>query len=288
MTIIDRARNAALAVVDFAADRVAQLAADRVAEKVSTRNAELAEQVSASNAELAQRLHDDIAALVKLETERVVREIQDVEFRSRRDIGAAAERDAVSSTERFVLEHLPKAKTFDNAEDTLRYALSFAPDEGMALEFGVYSGKTLRTIAEVLDGRDVFGFDSFEGLPEDWRTNFPAGTFAVDGLPDVPGAELVVGWFDETLPAFVEQHPDPVAFLHLDADLYSSTKTALDFVGSRLRPGSVVVFDEYFNYPGWEQHEHKAWTEFVERTGITFEYLAYTVNFEQLAVRITG
>jgi hypothetical protein len=75
-----------------------------------------------------------------------------------------------------------------------------------------------------------------------------------------------------------------VAFLHLDADLYSSTVTVLEHVGPRLRPGSVIVFDEYFNYPGWEQHEHRAWLEFVAKTGITYQYVAYTCNNEQVAV----
>ena len=62
----------------------------------------------------------------------------------------------------------------------------------------------------------------------------------------------------------------------------------LDLAGDRLRPGSIVLFDEYFNYPNWEQHEHRAWTEFVARTGTKFEYVGYTVNNEQLIIRITG
>ena len=48
----------------------------------------------------------------------------------------------------------------------------------------------------------------------------------------------------------------------------------------------MLVFDEFFNYPGWQQHEFRAWTEFVEETGRTFEYLAYTGNNEQVVVRL--
>jgi hypothetical protein len=48
------------------------------------------------------------------------------------------------------------------------------------------------------------------------------------------------------------------------------------------------VFDEYFNYPGWEQHEHRAWQEFVARSKIRFKYVAYTCNNEQVAVVVTG
>ena len=48
----------------------------------------------------------------------------------------------------------------------------------------------------------------------------------------------------------------------------------------------MLLFDEFFNYPGWQQHEFRAWTEFVEKSGRTFEYLAYTANNEQVVVRL--
>ena len=77
-----------------------------------------------------------------------------------------------------------------------------------------------------------------------------------------------------------------MAFVHIDADLYSSADFVLRRLESRLRPGTVIVFDEFFNFPGWQAHEYRAWTEFVERTGVKFEYLAYTSNNEQVAVRL--
>ena len=138
----------------------------------------------------------------------------------------------------------------------------------------------------------IHGFDSFEGLPEDWRTGFPKGTFRMDALPEVrPNVELHKGWFDETLPNFVRQHPGAVAFLHLDADLYSSTKEVLSALGDRLVVGSVLQFDEYFNYPGWREGEFRAFEEFVAESGVEFEYIGYcdgVRNFEQAAVRITS
>ena len=53
-------------------------------------------------------------------------------------------------------------------------------------------------------------------------------------------------------------------------------------------PAGVLLFDEYFNFPGCEQHEHKAFTEFIERTGHGFEYLAYNRLHEQVLVRLTS
>jgi hypothetical protein len=220
--------------------------------------------------------------------ERVINAVHEVEFRSRRDLWAAGEREAAVSSERFAREVMPTARAFDYSIATLEHALSLAPPDGLALEFGVYQGRTLKVIADARGREQVFGFDSFRGLPEDWRSNIPAGTFATGQLPDVAGAELVVGWFDDTLADFLADHSGTVAFLHLDADLYSSTATVLEQVGPRLQAGSVIVFDEYFNYAGWEQHEHRAWQEFVAKTGILFRYAAYTCNNEQVAVVVTG
>ncbi|HZE34016.1 MAG TPA: acyltransferase family protein, partial [Actinoallomurus sp.] len=209
--------------------------------------------------------------------------------RARREAAAEkAEKTAAAETVRLVREVMAETPRFEDPIATLEYGLALASgQDGMALEFGVWSGRTLRVIAKGRDGKNVFGFDSFEGLPEDWRDGFPAGTFALDEPPEVLGAELVTGLFAETLPAFLRDHPEPVAFLHIDADLYSSARTVLEHVGPRLRPGSVVVFDEYFNYPGWQEHEHRAWQEYVAETAISFRYEAYTRGNEQVVVRVT-
>jgi SAM-dependent methyltransferase len=213
--------------------------------------------------------------------------IEDLQRRQRRDLGYALDRLATATTAEFVARHLATARAFDDPAATLRWALSQAPPDGLALEFGVGSGTTLRIITPTRPRGTVFGFDSFAGLPETWRTDFEAGTFALDEPPEVPRAELVVGAFEETLPGWAAGHTDPVVFLHLDADLYTSTATVLEHLGDRLVEGSIVVFDEYFNYPGWPEHEHRAWTEFVERTGTAFTYEGYTRDNEQVVIRVT-
>ncbi|MGA9871595.1 MAG: TylF/MycF/NovP-related O-methyltransferase, partial [Rhodococcus sp. (in: high G+C Gram-positive bacteria)] len=173
---------------------------------------------------------------------------------------------------------------------TLRFALGEVSVPGMALEFGVASGTTLEIIAEELGSKNditvVAGFDVFSGLPETWRTGFPKGLFEQQGQPTVAGAEIVPGMFEDSLPGFLESHSEKLAFLHLDADLYSSTVTVLDLVADRLVEDTVIVFDEYFNFPGWRNHEYRAWTEFVARTGTEFDYLGYTADNEQVVVRI--
>lgn len=204
----------------------------------------------------------------------------------RRDLGHALDLQASASSARFVLDNFPKAPRYADPHETLRQAARLVRVPGMVAEFGVASGTTLRILVEQLAGRPIYGFDVFTGLPEDWRTGYVAGAFA-QAPPNVPGAELVIGLFEDTLPGFLAGHPGPVALLHLDADLYASTATVLDLLGDRLVEGTIVVFDEYLNYPGWEQHEHRAWQEFVARTGVQFEYAGYTGTHEQVSVRIT-
>lgn len=173
----------------------------------------------------------------------------------------------------------------------LAYSLSMVPKDrdGLYCEFGVESGTTINFIASQT-ARTIHGFDSFEGLPEDWRPGFPAGTFKLKELPKVrANVELHKGWFDQSIAPFKAKFSEPVVFLHMDADLYSSTKTTLDLLADRIIPGTIIQFDEFFNYPGWRQGEYKAFMEFVNDYKITHEYIGYTGGTgEQVAVRILG
>lgn len=146
--------------------------------------------------------------------------------------------------------------------------------DGLWMEFGVHRGTTVNIIARYTD-TPVYGFDSFEGLPQHWREGKHRGRYSTGGrLPDVAAnVDLIPGWFDETLPAFLEHHHGPVAFVHIDCDLYSSAKYVLDGIRDRLVPGSIIVFDELFNYPGYERHEIKAFYEFLKETGIACEWI---------------
>ncbi len=213
------------------------------------------------------------------------REVVASEIRQRRDLMAAGERAAVASSAAYVGEHFLHAHPLPFPHDTLRHVLGLAPTGGLAIELGVASGTTLQIIADARE-ETVYGFDVFTGLPETWRPGFPEGMFAQDDLPQVDGAELVVGLFEDTLPGFLAEHEGPVDFLHVDCDLYSATVTSLEAVGPRLRPGSIVLFDEYFNHQNWESGEAKAWAEHVARHGLTYTYVAYTIDNEQVAVRI--
>jgi tetratricopeptide (TPR) repeat protein len=170
--------------------------------------------------------------------------------------------------------------------ETFKLAMDAAPKDGMVLEFGVRFGNSIRQIASLTD-QQIYGFDSFEGLPEVWHHE-PKGSYTTKGeIPTVPkSVQLHVGWFEDTLPRFLEQHEGPVRFVNVDCDIYSSTKTVLDLLAPRMVPGSVIVFDEYIGNEHWREDEFKAFQESVVRYGWTYEYLCFSVFTKQVAVRI--
>ncbi|MFI8569023.1 TylF/MycF/NovP-related O-methyltransferase [Rhodococcus sp. NPDC078407] len=256
-----------------------------IGEVLEQQTAQLAEQTSDRQATLL-----DVLERQRREIEELRGFVRGLELRMRRDLFFASEVEAAAQSAEFAEEMMSKAPTFPLPHATLRFALGEVSIRGMALEFGVASGTTLDIIAAELGARKditvVAGFDVFSGLPETWRTGFPKGLFEQDTIPEVPGAQIVPGLFEDSLPGFLKGHHEKLAFLHLDVDLYSSTVTVLDLVADRLAVGTVIVFDEYFNFPGWRNHEYRAWTEFVTRTGTEFDYLGYTVDNEQVVVRI--
>jgi hypothetical protein len=198
---------------------------------------------------------------------------------------------ALADSAEFAAAHMKDAVAAPLKGTVMGKSLEAISLEGLVLEFGVWRGTTINRIADhVGSSRQVHGFDSFEGLPENWFGDFTKGRFHTEGkLPQVrPNVTLHKGWFDQTLPDFVADHPGPVAFLHVDCDLYSSTKTIFHFLGDRIVPGTVILFDEYFNYPGWRDHEHRAFTELVEERCLKCRWLAYNTVEWNAAVQIVA
>jgi Macrocin-O-methyltransferase (TylF) len=206
-----------------------------------------------------------------------------------KDIMYSLQLSALKSTAEFVKKNLRGVPTFKNKYALLVHAVKSIPESrsnDLICEFGVFSGKTINCMADQVPNRSLHGFDSFEGIPAGW--NFlDRGHFKVSSLPSVgKNVTLIKGWFDETLPKFLADHSQDVALLHIDSDLYSSAKTIFELLGPRIGAGTVIVFDEFFNYPFWDEGEYKAFNEFVSEHQVKFEYLGFCTHSEQLAVRI--
>ena len=167
-----------------------------------------------------------------------------------------------------------------------KLGINAAAKDGLVLEFGVRFGTSIRQIAALVD-QEVHGFDSFEGLPEAWH-HLPKGSYSTKGvIPSVQENVIFhIGLFEETLPGFVEKFQDPIRFINIDCDIFSSTKTVLDFLAGQITHGTVIVFDEYIGNENWREDEFKAFQEAVLRYDWEYEYLCFSFMTNQVVVRI--
>lgn len=170
----------------------------------------------------------------------------------------------------------------------LEYLAPYLPKWGLNVELGVYNGVTISCLATARPDLTFHGFDSFEGLPEDWdmgQKNVKASAFDRKGeLPDVPdNVKLYKGWFNETLAPFLDSTSDPISYLHVDCDIYSSTDYSLNLLNGRILPGTIIRFDELccwrsvfkeaspkgksnrVMYTTWKEHEWKSLNEWLEK-----------------------
>ncbi len=141
----------------------------------------------------------------------------------------------------------------------ITFAHTKAPLSGHIIECGVYKGESLGWLAQIANkNQQVFGFDSFEGLPEDWvvsdTNTIQAGRWKC-APPNITGAELCIGMFADTLPAWKNEHPGRIALLHIDSDLYSSAVTVLEELNDQIVPSTIIVFDEMYGSGGWKNWE---------------------------------
>jgi len=174
-----------------------------------------------------------------------------------------------------IIQNIPNVKTYPLTYVFERMKLRHKPNT-LWLEFGVASGNTINYISKFTDDT-VYGFDSFEGLPEKWRDGFDKGAFGRSGnLPPVnKNVKLIKGWFSDTLIPFIKTHNKKVTFIHLDADLYSSTKYILDVLKNYIDDGCIIVFDELVNYPGFDGDtgELKAFYEFITENKVNYSWI---------------
>lgn len=174
-----------------------------------------------------------------------------------------------------IIQNIPNVKTYPLTYVFEHMKLIHKPNT-LWLEFGVASGNTINYISKFTDDT-VYGFDSFEGLPEKWRDGYDKGAFSRSGnLPPVNNnVKLIKGWFNETLIPFIKTHNKKVTFIHMDADLYSSTKYIFDVLKNYIDDGCIIVFDELVNYSGFDGDtgELKAFYEFITENNVNYSWI---------------
>lgn len=207
------------------------------------------------------------------------------------DVSHFARLQAAESSAALYNKYLYYKPTFYKDEDMIAHCLGLLNNKvKIPLEFGVFSGRTINAIADVLGPEiSVYGFDSFEGLPETWRSSFQEGHFALEDLPEVrANVNLIKDWFDEAIPKFRDDimGNEKTNFIHVDCDLYSSARTIFTVLAEHIAEDAILIFDGFFNYPGWEQHEYRAFVEYLSSSGRGFDFIGSVPVHQQVAVRL--
>jgi hypothetical protein len=178
-------------------------------------------------------------------------------------------------------------KRFAGRSDLFRYIGGQLADQRVLyLEFGVHEGGTISFWSRLLKNREshLHGFDSFEGLPEDWVYGVPKASFSTAGrIPviDDPRVKFFKGWFEDTLPMYQLPEHD-VLVINCDADLYSSTKTILTNLKPHIRAGTYLYFDEFCD----RAHELKAFNEFRIENEIRFRVVGALRDLQAVLFQI--
>ena len=194
----------------------------------------------------------------------------------------------------FFEQDMKKSAIFLKSNDIRKYSISRAfnnsnKKENLFLEFGVYKGDSINLFGNFLSqhSREIYGFDSLEGLEEEWNMNDynPIGRFSLNKKSPklLKNVTLIKGKVQSTLENFLKNKKDKkIIFAHMDMDTYTPTKYALNKIKPFLQKGSVIIFDEFYGFPNWQHHEYKAFTEvFNEKE---YKYIAFCES--EVAVEI--
>lgn len=149
--------------------------------------------------------------------------------------------------------------------------------DGLRLEFGVWRGNSIKRCSARFPKQHWYGFDSFEGFPDDGRIDWQK-PFKVIEMPDIgKNVTLVKGYFSDTLDPFLGDTPGEVAFVNVDCDIYSSTVDIFSALEKhkRLKPGVIIYFDELINYVDYMWNESLALFEMCERTGFGLKWICH-------------
>lgn len=182
----------------------------------------------------------------------------------------------------FCLNYLNKLRLFSFAKRekrsqrdyVLRYALEQIKEDGVICEFGVHNGTSINILAETLPDKVIFGFDSFKGFPDDGRKDWQQD-FSTE-IPKVKSnTKLVIGYFEDTLPQFWPAHEKKISFMHIDCDIYSSTKNIFDSIIKYKIDckNCIVVFDELINYKTAIWNEMLALYRFLFSTNMDIKWI---------------
>jgi hypothetical protein len=192
-------------------------------------------------------------------------------------------REAVVDSFNYAKENMNEAYSFLDRFEGLSLSIYQAkrrfPARQLVMEFGVYKGGMINFQAKRFPELKFAGFDSFEGLRENWSGMAPEKTFDLKGrLPRVRrNVELVKGWFAGSGPRWKAGNPNAgiPLLVHVDCDTYAATVDVLEICAGYVEQGLVIHFDDYFGFPNWRNGGFKALKEISESRQWRLTYLSY-------------
>jgi len=186
-------------------------------------------------------------------------------------------------------QHFPNSILFDDKIKTQVHSIQQALNNDVKqdyfyLEFGVWKGESANFFSKYV--KNFYAFDSFEGLSEDWAGASPKGTFNLKKkLPNLnSNVKTVIGLVENTLDDFLKKNNPKINFVHMDMDTYTPTKYTLEKLKPYLIKNAVIIFDELYNYIGWEHGEYKALKDTFKDD--EYEYKAFNLRGAQVVVQI--
>lgn len=169
--------------------------------------------------------------------------------------------------------YLLKKEKLDSAIDYLEFGVAF----GLSFKWWVENNKSPES--------RFWGFDTFEGLPEDFNFMKKSEMSTEGKIPQLDDCRHIFfkGLFQDTLPDFLKSYnPGKRKVINLDADLYSSTLFVLASIAPYLNKGDIILFDEF----GVPMHEFRAFEDFFNSFYIKYEVLSAVNNYFQIAIKI--
>ncbi len=217
--------------------------------------------------------------------------ITPIEFKGRAKLKSKIEDNLVEETFNHFKDHFKNSMLFSDIIKIREYAIksSLQNDKNKEyyyLEFGVWEGRSANFLSKFVN--KLYCFDSFEGLKEDWvgTRGSMKGTFSLNKKVPLLNSNIepIVGWVEDTLEDFLKKHNPKINFVHLDMDTYSPTKFTLEKLKPYLVKDAIILFDELYNYIGWENGEYKALREVFKDN--EFEYKAFRINHKQCVIQL--
>jgi predicted O-methyltransferase YrrM len=183
----------------------------------------------------------------------------------------------------YAIEKMNNAMMFLKREDLRKHCCNLIKNKNNVIvaEFGVWQGDSINFFAKELPNASLYGFDSFLGLEENWF-NLSKGAFGLNGVQPAVNKNVIIynGLYENTVPNFIKDAKieNGIDLIHMDSDIYAPTSYVLKSISNFIKSGSIIIFDEYFGYPNWRNHEYKAFQEFALLNSVKYNYIAYSEN----------